>query len=71
MDLKNGRITIGEILENPNARAMIQRSRYAMLLNNPMLGQFRTMPLQNALGQARRFLPANVVDRAVARLKEM
>ena len=71
MDLKNGRVTIGEILQNPNARSMIQRSRYAALLNNPMVGQFRNLPLQDALNQARRFLPPQVVNKAVARLKEL
>ena len=71
MDLKNGRVTIGEILQNPNARSMIQRSRYSMLLNSPMVGQFRNMPLQDALNQAGRFLPPNVINKAVARLREL
>ena len=44
MNLKNGQITVGEVLSNPNARALLQRE-YPALINHPMLGMARGMTL--------------------------
>lgn len=70
MDLRNGRITIGEILANPNARAMIQRA-YPKVLASPMAMRFRNMQLGTAMQYAGRFVPRAQLDRVVARLKEL
>lgn len=70
MDLRNGRITIGEILANPNARAMVQRA-YPKVLASPMVMRFRSMRLNTALQYAGRFVPRAQLDRVVARLKEL
>ena len=70
MDLRNGRITIGEILANPNARAMIQRA-YPKVLASPMAARFRGMQLGTAMQYAGRFGPRAQLDRVVARLKEL
>ncbi len=71
MDLKGGQVTVGEILQNPNARAMIRRSRYAFLLNSPLLGQFSNLPLQTALNRAGSFLPPQVIRQAVDQLRRL
>ena len=42
MNLKNGQITVGEVLSNPNARALLQRE-YPALLNHPMLGDRKSV----------------------------
>ena len=52
MNLKNGQITVGEVLSNPNARALLQRE-YPALLNHPMLGMARGMTLNQVLVMAR------------------
>lgn len=71
MDLRNGQITIGEIVSHPAVRRMIHNSKYSMLLNSPMLSQMQGMPLQSALVQARRFVPASMLNKAVAQLRTM
>ena len=71
MDLKGGQVTLGEILQNPQARAMIRRSRYGFLLESPLLGRFSNLPLQAALDRAGGFLPPQVIRRAVEQLRRL
>ena len=70
MDLRNGRVTIGEILANPKARAMVQRA-YPKVLASPMAMRFRNMPLGTALQYAGRFVPRDRLDWGVAQLREL
>ena len=40
MDLKNNKVTVGELMEHPGARAVLQR-RFPMLMKHPVMGAAR------------------------------
>ena len=68
MDLKNGKVTVGELLEHPGARAVLQK-RFPMLMKHPMLGAARTITLEQILAVAREFVPQKKIDEALADLR--
>ena len=70
MNLKNGQITVGEVLSNPNARALLQRE-YPALLNHPMLGRARGMTLNQVLGMARGKVSQQQVNRLFEQLSRI
>ena len=69
MDLKNGKVTVGELLEHPGARAVLQK-RFPMLMKHPMLGAARTITLEQILAVAREFVPQKKIDEALSELKK-
>ncbi len=44
MDLKNYNITVGEVLKNPQAKAMLQKE-LPMIMRHPMLPMANAIPL--------------------------
>ena len=68
MDLKNGKVTVGELLEHPGARAVLQK-RFPMLMKHPMLGAARTITLEQILAVAREFVTQKKIDEALADLR--
>ena len=56
MDLKHGRITVGELMDHPGSRAVFQR-KFPMLMKHPMLGAARTITLEQILSVARAYVP--------------
>lgn len=73
MNLKNGQITVGEILQNPRARALLQQEvpQVAGLMNSPLAGLYKNMPLNAALSQAQRFVPASRVQYLLGCLEKL
>ena len=53
MNLKNYQITVGEVLQNPQAKAMLQKE-LPMVMRHPMLPMANAIPLKDAV-QAVRF----------------
>ena len=51
MNLKNYQITVGEVLQNPRARAMLQKE-LPMVMRHPMLPVANAIPLQDILDYA-------------------
>ena len=51
MDLKNNKITVGELLDSPAARAVFQR-RFPMVMKHPLLGAARTVTLEQVISFA-------------------
>ena len=49
MDLKNNKITVGELMDHPGARAVFQK-RFPMVMKHPLLGAARTVTLEQILG---------------------
>ena len=47
MDLKNNRITVGELLDDPKARAVFQR-RFGKWMKHPMVAASRTLLMEMA-----------------------
>ncbi len=70
MNLKNGQITVGEVLSNPNARALLQRE-YPALINHPMLRMARGMTLNQVLGMARGKVSQQQVNRLFEQLSRI
>ena len=70
MNLKNGQITVGEVLSNPNARALLQRE-YPALINHPMRGMARGMTLNQVLGMARGKVSQQQVNRLFEQLSRI
>ena len=70
MNLKNGQITVGEVLSNPNARALLQRESPA-LFNHPMVGMARGMTRNQVLGMARGKVSQQQVNRLFEQLSRI
>lgn len=70
MDLRNGNITLGEIVRDPKARALVNRELPGVL-NHPFAGRFMGMSLSKALGMARGRVPEDTVERLLSGLKEL
>ena len=68
MDLKNGKVTVGELLDHPGARAVLQK-RFPMLMKHPMMGAARTITLEQILAVAREFAPQKKIDETLDDLR--
>ena len=51
MDLKNYNITVGEVLKNPQAKAMLQKE-LPMIMRHPMLPMAHAIPLRDIINNA-------------------
>lgn len=60
MDLKNQKITLGELLEHPGARAVLTR-RFPMVMKKPLTGAARTVTLEQLAAFAGMYLPVGVI----------
>ena len=52
LDLKGNQILVGELLDDPAARAVFQR-RFGKLLKHPMVPAARSLSLEQLLGFAK------------------
>lgn len=73
MNLKNGQITVGEILRNPQARALVQREvpQLSGMLSSPLARGYWNMPLSAVVSKARGLLPANRIQALLAGLEKI
>lgn len=73
MDLRNHQITVGEILSDPRAKAVLQQEVPAMagMLNGPLARQAWNMPLGTALGFAGRYVPRDKLQHVLRRLEAL
>jgi hypothetical protein len=70
VDLRNNEITIGEILTNPNAKAVLKK--YLPDYSNPILLQMaKNMKLSEVLAMAQGRVEQSVIDQVLAELKAM
>lgn len=61
MDLKNDRITVGELLDDPRARAVFQR-RFGKWMKHPMVAASRTLTLSQLMEMAGVWLPKKTIQ---------
>ena len=61
MDLKNNKVTVGELLDYAPARAVFQK-RFPMVMRHPMLGAARTVTLEQLIAFAGNYIPKNMVS---------
>lgn len=68
MNLREGQITVREILRNPSARALLERE-FPALMRSPMLHMASTMPLYIVINNARRYLSQQKLRQLIEQLK--
>ena len=61
MDLKNNRITGGELWDDPKARAVFQR-RFGKWMKHPMVAASRTLTLGQLMEMAGVWLPKKTIQ---------
>ena len=70
MDLRNGRITIGELLSDPAARQVLAR-RFPQLLGRPIVAASGAMTLDQAIKLGSAYIPAKALQEALEELKRL
>ena len=70
MDLKNNKITVGELLDHPGAKALLNR-RFPMVMKKPMAGAARTVTLEQLTAFLGAYIPAAVIRDTVTELKKL
>lgn len=70
MDLKQGNITLGELLDDPRSHAVLQR-RFPSALRHPLAGAARTVTLEQLLAMASAWLPRRKLDEALEELRRV
>jgi hypothetical protein len=68
MDLRNNLITVGEILNNPKAKAILTRE-FPELMNPLLIGMARRMTLSDVLLKAHGRYPKEKLDRVLSELR--
>lgn len=70
MELRNGKITVKEILANPEAKALLMKE-FPHLINHPMMRMARNMSLKKLLRYAEDVVPKEKLRRIVAELEKL
>lgn len=71
MNLRNNQITVGEVLSNPRARAMMQRQFPILFRNQMMLRRAWNMPLSQAMNMASRYVSPSVINQTLDQLRAL
>lgn len=70
MDLRNQAITLGELLDNPKSKAVLQR-RFGDLLSHPMVGMARKLSLKQLIAKGGKKLSPKTVADTLAELERL
>ena len=70
MDLKNNRITVGELLDDERSHAVFQR-RFGKWMKHPMLAAGRSLTLSQLMELAKVYLPPKVIQDTWNELKNL
>jgi len=70
MDLKNQKITVGELLDDPRSRAVFQR-RFGHLMNSPLVRAGRSLTLEQLVALAGTKLPRQVIQETLEELRRV
>ena len=70
MELRGGAITVGELLDDPAARAVFQR-RFGPLMGHPMVQAVRSLTLDQLTGMAAVYLPRTVLQDTLRELRQL
>ena len=70
MDLRNQTITVGELLDDPRARAVFQR-RFGRWMKHPMVGAARSLTLEQLAEMAAVYLPQKVIQDTLRELRQL
>lgn len=70
MDLKNNKITVGELLDHPGARAVLTK-RFPLVMKKPLTGAARTVTLEQLVSFLSPYLSAAVIRDTMNDLKRL
>ncbi len=70
MDLKQNKILVGELLDNPASFAVIQK-QFGAYLKHPIVPAMRNLSLDQLLTLAKVYVPPAALDKAVAELRKL
>ena len=70
MDLRNNKITVGELLDNEHSRAVFQR-RFGAWMNHPLVSAAKTLTLAQLLELAKIYLPKSTVEETLEELRRL
>ena len=70
MNLKNNRITVGELMDYEPAKAVFQK-RFPMVMRHPMMGAARTMTLEQVMAVAQPYIPKKTIQDTLEELKRV
>ncbi len=68
MNLKNNKITVGELLDYAPAKAVFLR-RFPMAMRHPMLGAARTVTLEQLISMAGNYIPQKKIQETLEELR--
>ena len=68
MDLRNQKITVGELLDDPRSRGVFQR-RFGQMLNTPLVQAGRSLTLEQLVTLAGTKLPQRVIRETLEELR--
>lgn len=68
MNLRNNKITVGELLDYPPARAVFQR-RFPMAMRRPMQGAARTVTLEQLISVVGGYIPEKKIQETLEELR--
>ena len=70
MNLKNNRITVGELMDYAPAKAVFQK-RFPMVMRHPMLGAARTVTLEQVIAIAKNYVPEKKIQETLSELQKV
>lgn len=70
MDLYNGEIKLGVLLENPKAKAVLER-RFGKLLTHPLIATAKNMTLNQIIQVAGSQVPPQLIEETLAELRAL
>ena len=70
MDLKNNKITVGELLDHPGARAVLAK-RFPLIMKKPLTGAAHTVTLEQLTAFLSPYISAAVIWDAINDLKKV
>jgi hypothetical protein len=70
MDLRNNQITVGELLDHPDARKVLAK-RFPMVMKKPLTGAARTVSLEQLVALFSPYLPKFVVEQTLKELGKL
>ena len=70
MNLKNNKITVGELLDYAPAKAVVQK-RFPMVMRHPMVGAARTLTLKQLAEMAAVYLPQRTIQDTLRELEQL
>lgn len=70
MDLKNNRITVGELLDHPKAKGVLVR-RFPLVMKKQPAGAARTVTLEQLTAFLAPYIPNSVINDTIKELKNI